>query len=204
MKFFIYISLTILILAPFCSITCRRNSNKSKKSKNISKKNPVLIPVGAQASATSISSTNIASSSPLSPSPLRNSPLSNSPSSPTINVQRSYANSQPFSYARPVPVEVSRPPFFSGHPQGPPQGPRIVRGVVSSPVMLGRYAIIRNQMNECPLDFHGNTLVRQINEFCPSVCNKKYCIQINELCCVYTDLRDLRSHVYATRIMKKK
>ena len=196
MKFFIYISLIILILAPFCSITCRRNSNKSKKRKNISKQNPIQVPVRAQATASSMSSTNIASTSP----------LSNSPSSPTINVQKSYANSQPFSNVRPVPVpvQVSRPPFFSGHPQGPPQGPRIVRGVVSRPVMLGRYAIIRNQMNECPLDFHGNTLVRQINEFCPRICNKKYCIQINELCCVYTDLRDLRSHVVSTSIMKKK
>lgn len=186
MKFFIYLSLIILILAPFSSITCRRNASKSKKRRNLPLHTRTTVPVTSQASSSSTS--NIST------------PASN-PSSPTINIERPYVNSQPIAVARPNPTVISRPPFISG----PPQGPRIVRGVVRSPVMVRRYAVVRRSLNECPLDFHGNSLVRELNELCPRICRIRYCIQISEICCVYRDITDFHhSHIVATRLMKKK
>lgn len=195
MKFFIYLSLLILILTPFSSVACRKSSNKSKKRRNppvqianppAQTASPPAVGAGAP-SVTSVSSSNAASTSQ---------------ATPNIEIQRPYVNSAPASIARPVQTVVTRPPFLSG----PPQGPRIVRsGFVSSPMMaVRRYAVVRRTLNECPLDFHDNSLVKEVAEFCPRVCSKRYCIQLSEICCIYRDYRDLRSRVIATRILRKK
>ncbi len=192
MKFFIYLSLTILILAPFSSITCRRSSNKSKRRRNA----PLQVQPQAPAVTQGTTATSSSSSSAAQ--------IQTLPSNPTINIERPYSNSQPMNFARPVPTVVSRPPFLSG----PPQGPRIVRsGFVSSPVMaVRRFAVVRSSLNQCPEDFHSNMLVKEIAEFCPRVCSKRYCIQINEICCIYRDYRDFHhnSHAVVTRIMRRK
>jgi len=121
----------------------------------------------------------------------------------TINIQRPYANSQPMSIAAPVQTVVSRPPFLSGTPQGPRVG--VVRGgFVSHPFMaVRRFAVVRRQLNECPVEFHDNSLIKEMAEFCPRVCRKRYCIQINEICCIYRDFSDFK-HVVATRLVKRR
>lgn len=195
MKFFVYLSLAILILNSLCSITCRRSTNKSKRRRN------APIQVQTQAPAVTQGNTATASSSSSSSSAAA---IQTPPSNPTINIEKPYSNSQPMTIARQVPTVVSRPPFISG----PPQGPRIVRsGFVSSPVMaVRRYAVVRSSLNECPVDFHSNMLVKEIAEFCPRVCSTTYCIQINEICCIYRDYREFHhnSHAVVTRIMRRK
>lgn len=154
MKFFIYISLLILILAPFISIDCKRNNKKSKKNKH-----PGLMQ--------------------------RVPKLSSSPPKVVTNVSRPFSKS--VSVARPTPTIISSPTNFSGTPKGPGVG--IVRsGFVSRPFYLvRRYAIIRLKLTECPAEFSSNLLVIKRDDLCPDVCTRSFCIQIQDVCCIYND-----------------
>ena len=207
MKFFVYFSLMILILAPLSSITCRKSSNKSTKRRNPPIQAHSQAPVATQVSTPVASQvptsapTQIATATSLSSSSSSNTPTS-MPSSPVMNIERPYANYQPSSQARPVQTIVSRPPFLSG----PPQGLGIVRaGFVPRPFMgIRRFAVVRRELSKCPIEFNDNSLIKEIAEYCPEICSKRFCIQTNEICCIYRDYREFHHINGATRFIKRK
>ncbi len=157
MKFFIYLSLVILILAPFVSVDCRRNASKSKKNKN--KHQGVVHRV----------------------------PKLTSSSSKGVNViSRPYSKPvHSFSSPRPVSTVFSSSPVLSSTPKGPRPG--IVRaGFVARPYFaVRRYAVLRLRLTECPDEFLSNILVITRENHCPEVCTRSYCVQVQELCCIY-------------------
>lgn len=187
MKFFIILSIVILISAHFCVVSTKRNSSKSKKNKSKVPPKQPIVSTPVQSKPASFSSSNVASSASST------STASSTISRPVVNIQRPYVNSAPkYNYVNQVKTFVSSPTLYSGTPKGP-------RGIYygnyfARPLyQIRRYAVIRVRLNECPQLFRGESLVKEVSSYCPNVCNRQSCIQTRYVCCIYTNIDDIET-----------
>ncbi len=160
MKFSIYVILVILFLSLFALVESKRNSKNRKNS------NPKLIQRDRPRAVTNIQRPS-------------------SSSSGSISLGRPVSAG---SISRPVSSVLSSGPSIIGVPRGPRFG--IVSSGFFARPMIRRFAVLRRRLTECPLEFRDNMLVVQRDSYCPEVCERSYCVQINEVCCIYKEIVD--------------
>ena len=213
MKFFIYLSLIILLISPIA------HAYGSQRRRNHSSRRKYGLPVSAPSMTSSAhSAPSMSSSAPSAPSMSSSAPSvpsissgssSNisSGSSSASNISTPFNNNQisnpnmnmsnmsnsnevkpnplPFTQSQNIPRPFGPSPVSYPHAMGPQPFMRPGGFVVRQPMFVRRIALIRNNLNSCPSFLSGQNNSGKSLGICRKPCTRLTCIQLNGSCCFY-------------------